>query len=384
MTGGLSMESIDLETPRKFLQNYQDNDRLNTPNTSPERLENNLDVSRQLDFENEQRKSSNSNELQKTTNEVNETTENSQITETETNAISSTDNQHNYSFQPGVISTPTTSHTKENQMEYNNNNTNSDTQMVSIPIAQTDISSGTTNHNNTVVIASSALNTQLDLIAVPIPGQPNCFQLARVVNSGTNNVNAITIQQNSENCDKTKETNTSKMSKRDLRYSKPYDTNYSNNYISVQRHIIAEYKEKFKSLQEHAQDDKITSTTTDCSEKSSPALTTENTGFTQYQYDLMQQQLRIHIQQLTQTFVQTYCHPELWKLAPKSKELLMELQEKSKTNVNFRVWNLEPAIELIHNWQKELDVDTPENTELMNFLYREINATYVIEKILYI
>lgn len=373
MTGGLSMESIDLETPRKFLQNYQYNDRLDTPNTSPERLENNLDVSRQLDFEN--RKSANTDELQKSQSETN-VNENSTITETEPNTITSTDNQQNYAFQPGIMSTPTTTHNKD--QEYNSNNTDKDTQMVSIPIAQSNISCGENNPNNTVVIDSSALNSKLDLIAVPIPGQPNCFQLARVVNSGTATDSTINLQQNAENCDKTKETTNNKLSKRELRYSKSYDTNYTNNYISVQRHIIAEYKEKFKTLQ-HAQDNKISSTTMDSAEKSTPALppppATENTGFTQYQYDLMQQQLRIHIQQLTQTFVQTYCHPDLWKLAPKSKELLLELQDKAKTNVNFKVWNLDAAVELMQNWQKELDVDTPENTELMNFLYREINAT---------
>ncbi|KAM7341508.1 gon-4 like protein muscle wasted isoform 2-T2 [Cochliomyia hominivorax] len=362
MTGGLSMESIDLETPRKFLENYQD-ERLNTPNYSPERLENNLDVSRQLNFENVQNCSKQLEQTQSDETNVITTTNNidsQQVceTHTETNIISSTHNQHNYSFQPDIMSTPS-SHNKSNQNSEEFNNKNSDN-MALIPIAQTN---NTDNpQNSTIVITSNSLNTQLDLIAVPIPGQPNCFQLARVVDTPGKDLNTVPVQPISdENTDIAEKENT---------VCKPNYINYNSGYISVQRHIVAEYIEKFKNLQ-HAQDNKISSTT----DTMEPMPQNTNPGLTQYQYDLMQQQLRIHIQQLSQTFVQTYCHPDLWKLAPKSKELLLDLQEKAKTNVNLKVWNLESAIELTQNWQKELDVDTPENTELMNFLNREIYAT---------
>ncbi|XP_023301038.2 uncharacterized protein LOC111683217 [Lucilia cuprina] len=349
MTEGLSMESIDLETPRKFLLSYQE-DKLNTPHTTPERLESNLEVSRQLNFENEQEcQNQMLTETPTQTNTLNNTQDlNSQ---TETNVITSTNNQHDYSFQPDVMSTPSSTHNKQTDnrnIDYTNLNTDS---MALIPIAQTHDNNMENNHNKTIIIASSTLNTQLELIAVPVPGQPNCYQLAKVVEN-PENIETVTapIQTTQQNNEKNNK------------------TTRCDRFLQLKRNIINEYIDKFKNLQ-HAQDNKISSTTTD----SSLAETAENTntGFTRYQYDLMQQQLRIHIQQLTQNFVQTYCHPQLWKLAPKIKELLLDLQEKSKENINFQVWNLEPAIELIQNWQKELDVDTPENTELMNFLHHE-------------
>ncbi|XP_065369524.1 uncharacterized protein mute [Calliphora vicina] len=358
MTEGLSMESIDLETPRKFLLSYQE-DRLNTPSNSPERLEDNLDVSRQLEFENGQQATKHIQETQTVTNAINSTNnlDSQQDSERQTasNVITSTSSQQDYTFRPDIMSTPSTQNKQLNN-EYNNLNSDN---MALIPIGQSD-------NNKNIIIASSNINTQLDLIAVPIPGQPNCFQLAKVVNGNAeNNQSAIQTTENAT-------------SSKSLRDSKPYEINYSREYVSVRRHIIAEYIDKFKSLQ-HAQDNKISSTTTDTTVAIPPNT---NTGFTQYQYDLMQQQLRIHIQQLTQNYVQTYCHPELWKLAPKPKELLLDLQEKAKTNVNLQVWNLEPAIELIQNWQKELDQDTPENTELMNFLHHEHDVvTHQIRKI---
>lgn len=354
MLDGLSMESIDLETPRKFLANYEE-DKLNTPQHSPHKgLDNRiLDVTRQLDY---QKETEHSQSLH-------------QETQSQSNTVTSTNTSHHqdYTFQPNAISTPTTHSQTNNIPQVNDLNHSYANMPALIPIAQTASNNGTNFHNDTVSIDVNNLNTQLELIAVPISGQPNCFKLAKIVKS-PEMLSSIVKENNNNGSSIDKENIPSSSNALAERYSVPYETNYTCKYVSVRRHIIKEYIDKFENLK-YAQDNQITSTTTEAVNCGSQE------GFTQYQYDLMQQQMRIHVQQLTQTFVQTYCHPEFWKLAPKVKDMLLELQEKSKKNNNFKIWNLDKAVELAENWQKELDQDTPENAELMKFLHHEICAT---------
>lgn len=333
---GISFESIELETPRKFLLSYQE-DQLNTPNTSPEKPDDNPDVSRQLNFEDEQTP---------------------QGSLPQSCAISSSNNvtQQNISFHPDVMSTPSTHNNNHNVQIVDNEN------MTVIPVAMPN-QDASYSPCSTVAIPTSTLNTQVDLIALPIPGQPNRFQLAKVVNSSENH---LTKKMSEQSFLEEKARNSAIRA----RYSVPYETNYTGEYISVRRHAIAEHIEKFESLK-YAQVNQISSTTID----TEPSEMNISPGFTKYQYDLMQQQLRIHVQTLTQTYIQTYCHPELWKMAKKPKEMLVELQTKSKTNDNFKIWNLDKAINLINEWTEELDKDTEENKELMKFLNREVELT---------
>uniref|UniRef100_A0A1I8NTI6 Myb-like domain-containing protein n=1 Tax=Stomoxys calcitrans TaxID=35570 RepID=A0A1I8NTI6_STOCA len=339
---GISFESIELETPRKFLLSCQDED-LNTPNTSFDKPHDNPDVSRQLTFEQE--------------------THHESLNQPCSAIISSANvTQQNFSFHPDVMSTPSSS--QNNQQ--NEANVENAEPMTIIPVA-TPTSNDTFTSCGTVAIPASNINNQVELIAVPIPGQPNCFQLAKVVASGDDALETSPIKP----VDKPTAPNNPKAKVFATRYTVPYETNYCGEYISVKRHIIAEYKEKFESLK-HAQVNQVSSTTTDSELSKSHEICQ---GFTKYQYDLLQQQLRIHVQTLTQTYIQTYCHPELWRLAKKPKEMLMELQEKSKSNHNFKIWNLEKAIALINKWQQELDEDTEENKELMKYLNREVELT---------
>ncbi|XP_073813487.1 gon-4 like protein muscle wasted [Musca autumnalis] len=343
---GISFESIELETPRKFLLNYQD-DQLNTPNRSPEKNDENVDsVSRQLQFEEQP-----SNHVQQQTQTHESVQESCSITSS--NNIT----QQNISFHPDVMSTPSTTHNVQNNEVQAPEN---DEAVTMIPVA-TPKKNADNSLTSTVCIPSNNVNTQVDIIAVPIPGQPNCFQLAKVVNSPEelkNGQKVLTGLKYLEEQYKGKAVN--------IKYNVPYETNYCGEYISIKRHALAEYIDKFESLK-HAQVNQISSTTTE------PEASDKE--FTKYQYDLMQQQMRIHVQMLTQTYIQTYCHPELWKLASKPKEMLLELQKKSKENANFKIWNLEKAINLINKWAHELDEDNEENRALMQFLHREVELT---------
>ncbi|XP_061398675.1 uncharacterized protein LOC133334396 [Musca vetustissima] len=344
---GISFESIELETPRKFLSAYQD-EPLNTPHNSPEKVDEPVDaVSRQLQFE--EQPTSQQQQAQNPQESIPESTSCSMIS-------SNNVTQQNISFHPDVMSTPSTTHNVQSNIEQTEAN---DETVTMIPVA-TPKKNADNSPTSTVTIPSNNINTQVDVIAVPIPGQPNCFQLARVVNSTEELVDSGTKVITGSKFLKDKYKGTA------ARYDVPYETNYSGEYISIKRHAIAEYIDKFESLK-HAQVNQISSTTTE-------PVGSDN-EFTKYQYDLMQQQMRIHVQMLTQTYIQTYCHPELWKLASKPKEMLLELQQKSKVNANFKIWNLEKAINLINKWANELDQDNEENRALMKFLHREVELT---------
>ncbi|XP_055541136.1 uncharacterized protein LOC129727367 [Wyeomyia smithii] len=99
-------------------------------------------------------------------------------------------------------------------------------------------------------------------------------------------------------------------------------------------------------------------------------LNEDPTGFTDFQYQLFQQQLRMHIQLAAQNFLQSYAHPELWSKADQFKNMLLDLQKKFATNLS-KPWNLDAAVECCLSWESELQRETEENKELMNFLLAE-------------
>uniref|UniRef100_A0A1A9ZAR3 Uncharacterized protein n=1 Tax=Glossina pallidipes TaxID=7398 RepID=A0A1A9ZAR3_GLOPL len=117
--------------------------------------------------------------------------------------------------------------------------------------------------------------------AVPLAGQPNRFQLAKVVNDS----DLVIVEQSKEKTSSV----AFGVEASDERYTTPYDNNCTYEYISVRRHVMHEYMEKFEKLR-HAQVNQISSTTTE----TEPSR--DGYGFTQQQYELMQQQMRIHVQ----------------------------------------------------------------------------------------
>lgn len=98
-------------------------------------------------------------------------------------------------------------------------------------------------------------------------------------------------------------------------------------------------------------------------------------GFTNEQRKLFDQQMRIHIQFATQTFMQTYKHPLLSNYAPEFKRFLSEINERVNEMAQFnaieRFHNLRNAVELANNWEIELSQDNSENCEYINFIKKE-------------
>lgn len=345
---GVSFDSIELETPRKFLLSCQEG-RLNTSNPSPERLPENAEVNRQLDFLEQAQLAQSQTQLQ-----------------SQSCAVTSTNvTQQDMSFHPDVMSTPSTHNNKKRQEDQQQPGDCSNVTLIPVAVPSDD-QNKPCSPGSTVTIPAANLNSDVEFIALPIPGQPNRFQLAKIVNNEDNPLTPRKQPLETPVASSVEELTP----KPDARYDRPYETNYSAHYISLKRHAYSEFKEKFDESLKQAQVNQISSTTPDAE------LADKNAGgFSNYQYDLLQQQMRIHVQMLTQTYVQTYCHPTLWKLAKKPKEMLMELQAKAETNSNFKAWNLDKAISLIEKWQQELDVDTEENKQLMAFMHREIELT---------
>ncbi|XP_055636041.1 uncharacterized protein LOC129775376 [Toxorhynchites rutilus septentrionalis] len=94
-------------------------------------------------------------------------------------------------------------------------------------------------------------------------------------------------------------------------------------------------------------------------------------GFTDFQLQLFHQQLRIHVQLAAQSFMQSYAHPKFWRLATSFKQMLLDLQEASSTNPAIKAFNLDVAIECCTSWEDELQLETSENNEMIQYLLEE-------------
>ncbi|XP_035904308.1 uncharacterized protein LOC118508536 isoform X1 [Anopheles stephensi] len=95
-------------------------------------------------------------------------------------------------------------------------------------------------------------------------------------------------------------------------------------------------------------------------------------GMNDFQFLLMHQQLRMHVQLTTQHFIQTYVHPVLGKLAPKFKNMLTELEEIGKAKPNVLPWNLAPAVECCESWEQQLAEDSSKRKLLTKYWTNEI------------
>lgn len=246
-----------------------------------------------------------------------------------------------------------------------------------VPITTTTVTTNT-SHIHTipgnVFIPQNALLFQPDLLAVPVPGHPSCFQLAKIVQNDSedidNRTNDNCSTNNSDNPMLGANTSTNVDSDKEY-YKVPFDNNYTYYYISVRRHMMKEYQQKFENLCQNEMRNSNSDTAMD-TEQLADAY-----GFTTYQMQLLQQQMRIHVQMMMQTFLQTYSHPMHWRLAQKAKQMLNELVKKGEQNRNFHAWNLNKAINLMEQWENDLEADTPDNKEMMDFIHREIQLTYV-------
>ncbi|KAI9576781.1 hypothetical protein GQX74_010763 [Glossina fuscipes] len=327
---GISLESIESETPKKHPLNHHQLDErevLNTPHGTPE--------TKIIETPTPQ------NGLQR---------------QPQSDVVTSTDLPSPLQRERELAVTSIQTNQNDDQKEIHSKNNICALIPIAKPLSFSEGPSG-----KTISISSNALNNQVDIIAVPLPGQPNRFQLAKVVNDN----DLVVVQQSKE---KTLSAAFG-IDASDERYKTPYDNNYTYEYISVRRHVMYEYMEKFEKLR-HAQVNQISSTTMEAE----PSR--DGYGFTQQQYQLMQQQMRIHVQMLTQSFLQTYSHPEYWKMAKTPQILLKELEEKSIDNNNYKAWNLDSALDLVEKWQEEVnDNNNEENREMMLFMHKEIEAT---------
>ncbi|CAH0713140.1 unnamed protein product, partial [Brenthis ino] len=92
------------------------------------------------------------------------------------------------------------------------------------------------------------------------------------------------------------------------------------------------------------------------------------------QVQVLQQQLRQHVQLAAGNFLQLYVHPTLWQYAPQYKEYLQSLNNMTVTNPKsvVNVCNLKPALDLIGSWEKTLS-ENPQDAELLvAFLTKEV------------
>ncbi|XP_053692842.1 uncharacterized protein LOC128741221 [Sabethes cyaneus] len=100
-------------------------------------------------------------------------------------------------------------------------------------------------------------------------------------------------------------------------------------------------------------------------------ITDDSIGYTDFQYQLFQQQLRMHIQLAAQNFLQSYAHPEFWNRAEQFKTMLLEFQKMFSNNPTAKPWNLDAAVECCVSWEADLEKQTEENKEMMKFLLEE-------------
>ncbi|KAK3912301.1 GON-4-like protein [Frankliniella fusca] len=87
---------------------------------------------------------------------------------------------------------------------------------------------------------------------------------------------------------------------------------------------------------------------------------------------LLDQQMRQHVQLLTQCFLQTYQHPvhEHHALPCKQKLEYLNNMAKDKRKSAFKPANLTPALEVINCWEQKLSSD--EGPEIMQFMKDEV------------
>uniref|UniRef100_A0A182M2J7 Myb-like domain-containing protein n=1 Tax=Anopheles culicifacies TaxID=139723 RepID=A0A182M2J7_9DIPT len=95
-------------------------------------------------------------------------------------------------------------------------------------------------------------------------------------------------------------------------------------------------------------------------------------GMNDIQMQLLQQQLRMHVQLVTQHFLQMHKHPIFNDTAKTFKNMLTELEDIGKTKPNIVPWNLPFALECCQNWEKKLAVNSRGTKSLKQYWNEEI------------
>lgn len=97
---------------------------------------------------------------------------------------------------------------------------------------------------------------------------------------------------------------------------------------------------------------------------------------------LLDQQMRKHVQLTTQHFLQTYAHPQLSSCASECKGILVSLKCLSGANANsaFNAANLPAAFDLIETWERRLSSSSPEASEIIGFVQKEIDMAMSLRR----
>ncbi|XP_052902146.1 uncharacterized protein LOC128309726 [Anopheles moucheti] len=95
-------------------------------------------------------------------------------------------------------------------------------------------------------------------------------------------------------------------------------------------------------------------------------------GFNDIQFQLLHQQLRMHVQLTTQHFLQTYEHPVFKDIASTCSNMLTELEDIGKTKPNVVPWNLPPAVECCQKWKKKMAENRGDTKSLKKYWNEEI------------
>uniref|UniRef100_A0A336MFL2 CSON000955 protein n=1 Tax=Culicoides sonorensis TaxID=179676 RepID=A0A336MFL2_CULSO len=98
-----------------------------------------------------------------------------------------------------------------------------------------------------------------------------------------------------------------------------------------------------------------------------PDLNTNQTGFTEEQAKILDQQLRMHIQLSTQNYLQTYSHPKYWKEADGILNFLYELDFHIRWSEQYPALRL--ALDQTEQWKKF--VDSENGKEVVDWFYQE-------------
>ncbi|XP_023712156.1 GON-4-like protein isoform X2 [Cryptotermes secundus] len=97
---------------------------------------------------------------------------------------------------------------------------------------------------------------------------------------------------------------------------------------------------------------------------------------------LLDQQMRKHVQLTTQHFLQTYAHPQLSSCASECKGILVSLKFLGGANANsaFNAANLPAALNLIETWERRLSSSSPEASEIIGFVQKEIDMAMSLRR----
>ncbi|XP_053658027.1 uncharacterized protein LOC128707105 [Anopheles marshallii] len=95
-------------------------------------------------------------------------------------------------------------------------------------------------------------------------------------------------------------------------------------------------------------------------------------GMNDIQFQLLHQQLRMHVQLTTQHFLQSYEHPIFKDIASTSNNMLTELEDIGKTKPNVVPWNLPFAVECCQRWKKKMAEKRGDTKSLKKYWNDEI------------